>query len=65
MNGISVYAHWCVISTPKDVSNYFLFRGLHNPAPDSFEFKGFLDWQPFLDICKDVGLWVVFRPGQS
>ncbi len=23
MNGISVYAHWCVISTPKDVSNYF------------------------------------------
>ena len=23
MNGISVYAHWYVISTQKDISNYF------------------------------------------
>jgi Glycosyl hydrolases family 35 len=64
MNSISVYAHWYVFNTRSLFLKLFP-RGLHNPAPDTFEFNGFLDWQLFLDICKDVGLWVVFRPGQS
>ncbi|CAG7854539.1 Probable beta-galactosidase A; AltName: Full=Lactase A; Flags: Precursor [Serendipita indica DSM 11827] len=47
MNAISVYSHW----------------GLHNPSPGVFDFTGWQDWQVFLDIAKQVGLWVVFRPG--
>ncbi|KAG9054012.1 hypothetical protein FS842_006438 [Serendipita sp. 407] len=47
MNAVSVYAHW----------------GLHNPSRGTLDFDGWKDWQPFLDMAKAVGLWVVFRPG--
>ena len=40
------------------------YRGLHNPSPGVFDFTGWQDWQLFLDIAKQVGLWVVFRPGK-
>jgi hypothetical protein len=38
-------------------------RGVHNPSPGTLDFEAWRDWQPFLDMAKAVGLWVVFRPG--
>ncbi|CAK5265004.1 unnamed protein product [Mycena citricolor] len=56
LNAVSIYTH----------------MGVHNPARDVLDFGaplgagedgGWKSLQGFLSICKEVGLWVVVRPG--
>ena len=47
-NTISIYGHW----------------GWHSPADGTLDFEtGSHDFTNILDIAKDIGLYVVFRPG--
>ena len=39
--------------------------GQVNPSPGVFDFEGFRDLAAFLDVAKDVGLWVIVRPGRE
>ena len=47
LNALSLYTH----------------MGLINSAPGVIDFDGFRALQPFFDAAKDVGIWVVLRPG--
>ncbi|KAH8035301.1 hypothetical protein HPB51_004542 [Rhipicephalus microplus] len=47
LNAVDVYAEWSG----------------HEVEPDTFNFEGDYDLRAFLDVAKDVGLLVVFRPG--
>jgi Glycosyl hydrolases family 35 len=56
----------CALVSAEDTSRPLkpkLYRGIHNPSPGTLDFEAWRDWQPFLDMAKAVGLWVVFRPG--
>jgi hypothetical protein len=59
------YQHLCALVRHQYLEEWFSLGSLQNPATDTFEFQVFLDWQLFLDTCKDIGLWVLFCPGQS
>lgn len=48
LNAVSIYTHMGVI----------------NPAPGVIDLDGWRAIQPFLDAAREVGLWVVLRPGQ-
>ncbi|XP_075732130.1 beta-galactosidase-like [Rhipicephalus microplus] len=47
LNAVDVYAEWSG----------------HEVEPGTFNFEGDYDLRAFLDVAKDVGLLVVFRPG--
>lgn len=49
LNGVSLYTH----------------MGLINPSRGVIDLDGFRALQPFFDACRDLGLWVVLRPGES
>lgn len=36
---------------------------LHEPEKGEFHFEGNLDIRAFLELCREVGLYVMFRPG--
>ena len=38
-------------------------RGLVNPSRGTIDFKGYRSLQPLFDAAKDVGLWLILRPG--
>ncbi|KAI8904567.1 beta galactosidase, partial [Powellomyces hirtus] len=46
-NAVSIYAHW----------------GYHCAKPGSCDFTGIRDWDKFFQIAKDVGIYVIARPG--
>ena len=42
----------------------YIFWNYHETAPGKFDFKtGNKDIDKFLKICKEEGMWVLFRPG--
>ncbi|KAG8982974.1 hypothetical protein FRB90_006403, partial [Tulasnella sp. 427] len=47
LNAVSIYFHW----------------GLSNPSKGVLDFDGVRALQPLLDAAKEVGLWVILRPG--
>src|SRR4051795_7802579 len=46
-NGVSIYVDWAY----------------HSPKPGVYDFSGVRDMDRFLDIAKEVGLYVIARPG--
>ncbi len=52
----------CIPSAGVQIS-FYTHWGLINPSRDVFDTDGFRAIQPFIDLCKQVGLWVIFRPG--
>jgi beta-galactosidase GanA len=48
LNAVSLYTH----------------MGLINPAPGVIDLTGYRALQTFFDACKEIGLWVVLRPGK-
>ena len=47
LNGVETYVPW----------------NLHEPRPGQFDFAGDLDVEHFLALAKEVGLFVLLRPG--
>ncbi|KAJ3377809.1 hypothetical protein HDU84_008191 [Entophlyctis sp. JEL0112] len=47
LNGVSVYVNW----------------GLHSPKQGVHDFNGVRDWDLFMQIATEVGIFVLFRPG--
>lgn len=47
LNAVSIYFHW----------------GMSNPSKGVLDFDGVRALQPLLDAAKEVGLWVILRPG--
>lgn len=48
LNGVSLYTH----------------MGLINPSRGVIDLDGFRALEPFFDMCRDLGIWVVLRPGE-
>lgn len=44
------------------IETYFCWN-LHEPAPGQFDFTGILDFERFLDLAAERGLYAIVRPG--
>ena len=47
LNAVSIYTHW----------------GLVEPSRGQISFTGINALKPFFELCMELGLWVVVRPG--
>lgn len=47
LNAVSIYFHW----------------GFHSPEMGVYDFSGIRDIEYLLDLCEEIGLWVIARPG--
>lgn len=47
LNAVSIYTHW----------------GLIEPSRGQISFAGINALKPFFELCQELGLWVVVRPG--
>ncbi|KZV66862.1 glycoside hydrolase family 35 protein [Peniophora sp. CONT] len=47
LNAVSIYTHW----------------GLIEPSRGQISFSGINALKPFFELCQELGLWVVVRPG--
>lgn len=47
LNAVSIYFHW----------------GFHSPARGEYDFSGIRDVERLLQMCEDIGLYVIARPG--
>ncbi len=36
---------------------------IHEPQEGAFNFKGQFDPEPFFELCNEIGLWIIARPG--
>lgn len=54
---------WKSVAFPQ--RPYALCRGMSNPSKGVLDFDGVRALQPLLDAAKEVGLWVILRPGMS
>jgi beta-galactosidase GanA len=47
LNTVSIYVNWALVSPSRGVTDW----------------TGYRDLQRFCEICREVGLWLILRPG--